>query len=329
MKSAIRNPQSAMLAVVVACSGSALAFADTVNRIVAIVNDEVITEADVTSRVTELLEDEEGRPKSSLNPSEMNQLMLRHLIEQRLMLQEARRANVSVTPEEIAERLDTIKARFGSEEEFEEMLAQSQLPKEQLKQQIREQLMVKRLIDVKIRSAITISPRDVAKELSLHPELAKPGDRVLASHLLIRVTENRSEEQARALIEDLHRQLAEGADFASLAKRYSEDANGAEGGVMRWVAQGELLPELDATLFSLKAGELSSPIQTRLGFHLVRVDERRPAEYLSMAEANRTVYEQLYQRKFEETFTRWLSGLTQRAYIEVLGSKDARRNDQG
>ena len=142
-----------------------------------------------------------------------------------------------------------------------------------------------------------------------------------ASHILVRVGERRTEEQARSLIDDLHRQLVAGADVAALAKRYSEDAHAQDGGMMDWVAQGELLPELDTALFSLKAGELSQPIQTRLGFHLVRVEERRDAQSLSVAEANRAVKERLYQQKFQAAFSRWIADLKRKAYIEILPSE--------
>jgi parvulin-like peptidyl-prolyl isomerase len=86
---------------------------------------------------------------------------------------------------------------------------------------------------------------------------------------------------------------------------------------MEWVAQGELLPELDAALFSLPVGTVSEPIQTRLGFHLVKIEERRTASDLSPTDANRAVFQQLYQQKFEAAMRYWLSELQRHAYIEI------------
>ncbi len=87
---------------------------------------------------------------------------------------------------------------------------------------------------------------------------------------------------------------------------------------MDWIGQGELLPELDAVLFRLSVGEVSLPIQTRLGFHILRLDERRDASSLSLTEANRSISQQLYQAKFQEAFSHWLDGLKGHAYIEIL-----------
>ncbi|MBI1992467.1 MAG: SurA N-terminal domain-containing protein, partial [Candidatus Omnitrophica bacterium] len=231
-----------------------VAWSNTVNRMIAIVNDEVITEADVASQAQALLDDQEaGTPSETLSP-EMQHAALRRLIEQRLILQEAKRSGISVSGDQVLEHLKEIRDRFESEEAFRASLAESGLSEEQLKGNLRDQLMTRQLIDREVRSAIQVSPQEVARAIAEHPELARSGDRVRASHILIRVSPNASEEKARGLVEDLHRQLSAGADFSTLAKRYSEDPHREEGGAMGWVAQGELLPELDAVLFSLRVG---------------------------------------------------------------------------
>lgn len=299
------------------CGAASGALAETINRIVAVVNDEVITEADVDEPLSTLL-DEQGLPPADPQSGALRQAVLRRLIEHHVILQEARREGIEVGPEEIAERFEDIRRRFDSDEAFQQSLQDARFSRERLKEQAREQLMVERLVNAKVRSAITVSPQEVARELGDHPELAKAGDRVRASHLLVRVNAARPVEKARALSEDLQRRLSQGADFSDLARRYSEDPHAEDGGTMGWVAQGELLPELDAALFGLKDGDVSGLIQTRLGFHLVKVHERRTASSLSITEANQAVYQQLYQSKFREAFSRWLSGLLRRAYIEVI-----------
>ena len=302
--------------------GGSRSWAETANRIVAVVNDEVITEADVTSRVNALLDGSSDAASLGSDPSTMHQAILQRLIDHQLLLQEAKRLNVSVTMSEVDQRLDAIRGRLGSEDAFRQALASSALSEEQLKDEIRNQLLIDRLIDQKIRSTVGVSPQEVAQAIGEEPGLAKPGDRVRAAHLLVRVNERRSEDQARALITDLHRQLSQGADFEAIARQYSEDAHATAGGLMEWVAPGELLPELDAALFSLKEGELSQPIQTRLGFHIVKVLERRAATSLSLLEAHRTVSQRLYEQKFQAAMQRWLVELRRRAYIHLVGSNE-------
>ena len=291
--------------------------ADTVNRIVAVVNDDIITNADVSAQVNAMLDGANDQGGGAADPTQIGQAVLRRLIEQRLMLQEAKKAAITVTSEEIATQIDALRARLGTEEAFQRFLTEAGMSAEQLKERIRDQLMVKQLIDTKVRTGITVSLQEVAQELAEHPELAKPGDRVRALHILVRVNANRPEERARAMITRVRRQLVDGADFASLAKQFSEDPYAERGGQMGWVAQGDLLPELDAALFGLQPGTMSDPIQTRLGFHLLKVEERREASGLSLMEANRAIYERLYQQKFQQAMNRWLGDLKRKAYIEI------------
>lgn len=298
--------------------GHSQAMAQTANRIVAIVNDAVITETDVLAQMHAMLEEQHVEESvTDEQAAQMRQAVLRRLIEQQVMLQEAKRVGISVSTDDVLKRLGEVRARFESEEQFRGSLKEAGLSVERLKDRMRDQLMIQELIERHIRSTIVVSPQEVARALAEHPEWAKPGDRARASHLLIRVSEHRSEGDARTLIDDLRRQLVQGADFAAVAKRYSEDPHRDDGGAMGWSASGELLPELDAALFRLPVGELSMPIQTRLGFHLLRVDERRAASSLSLMEAHRTVYEQLYQQKFQQAFTRWLGEITRKAYIDI------------
>ncbi len=163
--SAFRIPHCALrpcdlaLAVVLCLGGGVSLFAETANRIVAIVNDEVITESDVTSRLNALLEDRESPPSNEAHDVEMQHVILRRLIEQQLMLQEARKAGIASESDEVSKRFEQLRSQVGSEQEFRESLAKSHLSESQLKEKIREQLLVQRLIDTKVRAQIVGSPR--------------------------------------------------------------------------------------------------------------------------------------------------------------------------
>jgi peptidyl-prolyl cis-trans isomerase SurA len=290
--------------------------AETANRIIAVINDDIITEAELAEHVEAMLAERDA-PEGA-TPAQVMQEMLRRLIQQRLILQEAKREGVVVGGDEIAKRLDEMAQRAGSPETFESLLEEQGLTRDQLKEQIRDQMMIERVIASKVKSTIMVSPQEVAQEIEAHPELAKTGDRIRASHLLVRVDERRSEEDAKALAERLRQELADGADFDALAKQHSEDSHARQGGDMGWVAQGELMPELDAVLFGLEPGAVSPPVKSRLGFHLLRAGERRPASSLTVMEAHAEVYQMLFQRKYQDVLSRWLKGLADRAFVQVL-----------
>jgi peptidyl-prolyl cis-trans isomerase SurA len=309
---------AAGLAAAVLCASAAQA--GVVNRIVAVVDNEIITEQDLRAYVAALQAGQAEAGASGDEGGALEQQSLERLIEHRLMLQEAIRKEVEVDPLEVLKRYTSFRDRFPSDGQFRAELAQAGLSEEQLKRKIREQLLVQQLIDSEVRSRIVVSPQDVAKELRANPQLAKPGTRVRLSHLLVRVGERRSEAQARALIDRLHGQLAEGADFAKLAKQHSEEAHGRDGGDMGWVSPDDLMPALGEAVAGLRPGETSAPVQSPLGFHLIRVEERKDAASLSLTDAHQAVSRQLYQARFRQAMERWLGGLKQKAYIEILPS---------
>ena len=317
--SSFRSSLSQGILIAISCfiAAGRQASAETTNRIVAIVNDEVITEGDVAAHMSALLQEDGPQEAGSAQTTQMRQVVLQRLIEERLMIQEAKRTGLTVDLEDVARHLHAIQQRAGMNEAYEQMLSDAGLSEEQLKAKIREQLLVRKVIDRAVRSKLIVTPSELAHAApasSVHT----PSDEVQAYHLLIRVTPERSMEQARALIMQLADRLRHGAPLEELAKQYSEDSNAEGGGLMGWVHQGQLLPELDDVLFRLQAGELSEPIQTRLGFHLIKVVARRGVSAGELSKAQQDHEQQLYQEKFTKAMAQWLGELKQRAYIEVL-----------
>lgn len=292
------------------------AYAATVDRIVAVVNDDIITEAELSAHVQAFLSGGPSKP-SPEQAAQARQAVLRQLIEDRLMLQEARRMKLAVTTEEVDAQLAEVKDRFESEEEFRASMAASGLTVEQFRQRLRDQLLVRKAIDDRVRARISISPQEVAEELGQHPEADASGPRVKLRDLLVRVGEDRSDQEARKLIDSLARQANGGADFAGLAKRYSDDAHAADGGDMGWVAPADLLPELSAAIEHLEPGHVSEPVKTSLGYHLLLLEAKRQAADLAPEEAHTAVFRRVYDRKFQAVMREWINGLLKSAYIEV------------
>lgn len=291
--------------------------AGAADRIVAVVNEEIITESDVLSQMSALLHDEDP-PADAAQAHQMRQAVLQRLIDERLIIQEAKRMGVTVGSEEVADRLRDVRARFQHDEEYAAMLKESGLTEEQLKLKLRQQLLVQKAIDAKIRSRIVVSPAELTGAAGLASNRAQAGEEVLAQHLLIRVTKERPAEQALAMATQLHERLRSGESFEELARTYSEDPHAQEGGRLGWVRHGELLPELDEALIALRPGEFSAPIKSTLGFHLVKVLERRSLSEEQAATSRREMEQHLYQDKFSKAMTQWLQELRRRAYIQLM-----------
>lgn len=137
-----------------------------------------------------------------------------------------------------------------------------------------------------------------------------------ARHILIRSSALLTDEQAKAKIEDIYKQLLSGADFAKLAEANSEDPGSAkQGGDLGWLDPGATVPEFDAAMAKLQPGEMSAPFKSQFGWHIVQVLGRRQAEPSEDSRKSKA-YEALFARKSEEVIQQWLSELKDSAFIE-------------
>jgi peptidyl-prolyl cis-trans isomerase SurA len=145
---------------------------------------------------------------------------------------------------------------------------------------------------------------------------AAPVTQTRARHILVKSNEVVSEEDARRRLLGLRERIAAGADFAEMARLNSEDGTAARGGALGWVYPGDTVPEFERAMNALAPGELSQPVRTPFGFHLIEVQERRAADV--SAERQRQLARQtLRERKADEAYQDWLRQLRDRTYVEL------------
>ena len=137
-----------------------------------------------------------------------------------------------------------------------------------------------------------------------------------ARHILIKVTEITSESEARQKINMVHSRLKNGEDFAALAKLYSQDGSAQKGGDLGWLYPGDTVPAFDQAMNALKIGEISNPVQSQFGFHIIQVLERRTTDVSQERQRQRATMA-LRQRKLEEANQEWVRQVRDRAYVEI------------
>lgn len=148
-----------------------------------------------------------------------------------------------------------------------------------------------------------------------------------ARHILIKTSVLMTDEEAKAKLEDLRKQILAGADFAKLAKQYSEDTTSAEqGGDLGWLDPGATVPAFDAQMDKLQVGEISEPFKSQFGWHIVQVLGHRKSDQTDEMRKNKA-YEEIYSRKSDQIVQDWLGQLKGSAYIEYhLGDTAAASN---
>ena len=146
--------------------------------------------------------------------------------------------------------------------------------------------------------------------------LAAPVTQTRARHILVKTSEVVSEADALRRLAGLRERIAGGTDFAQLARLNSEDGTAARGGELGWVHPGDTVPEFERAMNALKPGELSEPVRTPFGFHLIEVLERRTAD-VSTERQRLQARLALRERKAEEAYQEWLRQLRDRTYVEM------------
>ncbi len=136
-------------------------------------------------------------------------------------------------------------------------------------------------------------------------------------HILIRPSEILTPEEAREKVAELKSRIEAGEDFAELAREHSEDIGSAtEGGDLGWTMPGQMVPEFEAAMNDTPVGELSEPVRSQFGWHLLEVLERREQDMSQQAMKNRAM-EVLHQRKYEEELDAWLRKLRDEAFVDI------------
>ena len=137
-----------------------------------------------------------------------------------------------------------------------------------------------------------------------------------ARHILLRTSSGLTEAAARSRLLTYKQQIQAGADFAVLARQFSQDGSASAGGDLGWASPGQFVPEFEEVMARLSPGQVSEPLISRFGAHLIQVMERREAA-MSIREQREMVRAQLREKKLEELYANWVSELRGRAYVEL------------
>jgi peptidyl-prolyl cis-trans isomerase SurA len=292
---------------------------EVVDRIVAVVNNDAITLGEVQEAVALYRQENRGRALDS--DEVLFRQLLGRLIDARLQLQEADREKITVEDAEVEEEIAERMKRFGARtrEELEAMVKAQGLSFEAVRRRVRDSLRVQKLVRRKVALRVSVTEAEIDRYLAENRDKLETGLTYHARHILItpETDTDAGWEAARIRAEMIRAQLAEGADFADLARRYSRDASARDGGDLGPLKRGELAPEIEQQILALEPGQTSAPFRSRLGWHLFRLESREALEGERLQRLRQQVRDILYRQKYEARLEAWLREIKDRAIIEV------------
>jgi len=265
--------------------GTSWAVRETVDRIVAVVGDDVILESELTREVYLYYIQFGVEIEDEAQLEDLRSSVLERMIESRILLAEAKRDTIEPSETEVEEALNQaikeISGRFPSEEAFEEEVLQQGLTVDDLRaryrEDIRERLLVDGLVERRLRPGVFVSSREVEEFYQSHIDsIPLVPAKVTLSHIMIAVVPGEEmEKAAKERAEAILALVKEGQDFAMLARRFSEDPGSApQGGDLGYFGRGEMVPEFETAAFDLQPGEVSGLVQTVFGYHILKCEEK-------------------------------------------------------
>ena len=225
------------------------------------------------------------------------------MITEILIEQEAQKANIRVTDEEIEKEIDKVKSQFSSDMEFQQTLSQLGVTVDDLRRQARSNLLVKKIL----LPEIEVTEEALQQYFTDHKEDYDEPEQVRARHILV---------ESLAEAEEVKRLLDEGADFAKLASEKSTDPGSKDqGGDLGYFERGTMAPEFEEVAFTLQPGQISEPVQTDYGYHIIKVEDHKMAHSPTYDEVKERVREDYIDEQVQAKVSSWLSKVRSKAKI--------------
>ena len=294
--------------------------AAVIDRIVVVVNNEIITQREIDIMLAPIYNQYRTTYKGEdliRRLEEVREAIIKQLIEDRLILSEAKKQNITVDEKEVDERIDDIRNKVGGDKELDAMLHQQNLTVNELRARYKEKIMIRKLIDRKVGAKIIITPLEVKNYYNENKEQFLSPEEIQLRQILIKVKPGQGgQEESLRRAREIVKRIGEGCDFGGLAKEYSEGPYVENGGIMGYVKRGDLMPQIEDIVFDLKDGESTGIIQSTLGYHIFKVEQRRLRRVKELPEVRQDIEEYLYRDKADKRLRGWIDSLAKSAYIE-------------
>lgn len=246
--------------------------------------------------------------------------ILEQLIDEEILLGEANRRKLQVTAAMVDERFEHIRSRFPSEEAFDQALSSRGITTQKLKANIHEGLLRQQIIDQEVLQKVSVSPEELQSFFREHKDDYVQEEAVHARHILFRVATDASPEDDQKAQNRATAVLAKakkGEDFAKLAAEFSEGPTKDRGGDLGYFGRGKMVKAFEDAAFKLKVGEISDPVRTRFGYHLIKVEDRKDAKRLSYEEAEGRVKQKVTEEKAIALYRKFVTTLRSKAKVTV------------
>ncbi len=295
-----------------------------VDRVVAIINDEVILHSELMRRVIPLsgdIAEISDLRERTRRQNKLKDQVIDDMIAEELIVQAAKDSKLSVSSDEVAKALaDIMKQNNLDDAQFSEALRMQGYSMSGYRRDVRRQLLRFRAVTALVRPRVTVNDEEVKARYQEMQSRTAAVKKVKLSHILIELPDNPSSQQIAEAKEKATKVLERargGEDFATLAERFSEDeASKSSGGDLGWIERGSIATEWEVIVFAMKKGETRGPINGPRGLHIFHVVDVEKGEDKPLAEMKDQIRGSLLREGMDRETRRWLAELRKKAHVE-------------
>lgn len=317
--------RSVGLVVLLATVVSVPASAKVVERIVAVVNKQIILLSELRHRVAPMLPQlQQLAPQlRRQRAAQMRKQILGQMIDQKLLRQQARKLKIKVKDKELERAIkDVMRKNNLTREQLVAALHQEGKTLQQYREQIlRPQLLRLKVLNVTVRSRVSVNEDEIKALYQKNMRALGVETKVRARHIFFELPAKPTSAQLREqrqLAEKVRRKVAKGEAFAELAKKYSDDAiTRGDGGDLGYFSRGTLPANVEDVVFAMKKGEVKGPLRTERGLHVIQVTDRKESSARPYSEVRKQLRSQIYAQKMEKVTKAWLKELRKKAYVDI------------
>lgn len=299
--------------------------AEIVDRIVAVVNDDIITLFELNHSFKPYADKirERGYPLEKENKMifKVREDILNNLIEQKITDQEIKRFNISISENEIDQTIERIKeANYYTDEDIRASLAKDGLTMEEYRRQVREQILRKKLVNLQVTSKIVITEEDIKSYYETHSDKYGGEKKYHLRNIIMKVylpEDEKEKLKVKARMDEVYAKLKSGQSFETMAKTYSESL-ASEGGDLGLFALRDLSPQLQKAIKGMKSGEFTPVLYTDQGYQILYVQEVVNTSGKSLKEVSPEIERILFNDIVDKKFQSWLEDLRKQSHIKII-----------
>jgi len=298
-----------------------IAQAETLDRIVAVVNGEIILYSELQEQVRQVIKmSPDLNVEDPARRAKVEREVLQQMIRDRLADQEIQRLKIVVNQREVDEAIEGIKQenRF-TEAQFDYLIQQQGMTRQQFRQQIKREMERSRLVDRVLKSKTIVTPEQI--DAYLKEDQSGFGEKRRLAIIMLPYPEGADKqkvEQVDKLALDVISRLKAGEDFSKIAKQYSKGPAAEDGGDLGYFSTDELAPQIEAATHGLKPNEMTDLLKTPSGYIIMKVvDIQREKQAVADSNAREKARKQLLQKEMDRKFQDWVRDLESRSFIQI------------